>query len=99
MLTRNTICGNSNTKMGDESFLQYILNRKLSTFKRGAESTFIFPISVNFSGWEKDFDLTLSTETDRLVVDDWRLAEEPFMSDPSWIFSNIRENSNIPHQY
>lgn len=85
--------------MGDESFLQYKLNSYLSIFKRGAESTIIFPISVHFSSWEKDFDLMLSTETDRLVVDDWRVAEDPFMPDHSWIFFNIREKPNIPLQY
>nr|XP_036217965.1 uncharacterized protein LOC118680777 [Bactrocera oleae] len=59
--------------------------------------TFIFPSSEIFSGWEEVLDLSLSTETDSLIVDDWRMSMEPSMSNYSWIL--LSEKSNTPFQY
>ncbi|XP_049301803.1 uncharacterized protein LOC125775350 [Bactrocera dorsalis] len=96
---RHTVWGSSSINTRGESLLQYILNSNLSICNKGDKPTFIFPSSDRFPGWEKVLDLTLSADTDSLVVDNWRLSDEPSMSDHSCILFSIRERYSAPLTY
>lgn len=74
---RNTIWGSTETNDRGESLLNFINSNNLIINNRGNDPTFYFPPSVTNKndGWREVLDVTLSSNSSGLHIENWRVFE------------------------
>lgn len=82
------IWGSKDINIRGESFLNFILSSNLSIANRGNVPTYIGPTSENV------LDITLYTETETCILDNWQVLKKPSLSDHRYISFEISFKTN-----